>query len=678
MIKHQKILITHLERAAMIYVRQSTMKQVLNHKESQLYQIKLNEKALELGWNKNDIHIIDSDLGMSGATSEGRKGFENIVSEISLSRVGIVFGYDVSRLARNCADWYKLIDLCSVFGTLIGDVDGIYNPGDYNDRLLLGLKGTMSEAELHILKNRMNAGKLNKAKRGDLIIPLPAGYLRDKYFGVIKDPDLQVQKTLELIFSQFQNLGSCNKLMKYFRKNNILIPRRAVSALNKGELIWKEVSNSALRKILHNPIYAGAFAYGRRQIVPGKKKPNQPNSGVEVKPEEEWISLVKDKYPAYITWEEYSRNQRKLKENANIYKEKSSSKGIERNGKALLQGIIYCGECGCKLKIYYKKTNHYYCFSMESSYAEKKCLSINVKFVDEAVEKAFFEAIGPFELDLLGGVIKKEEEERVKLFEYWEQRIKRLEYEEKIASKRYKAVDPENRLVASGLEREWEEKIRELITVKKEFEDLKLQKKRILLSPEMELELKSLSKNLPKLWHSEKLSNEQKKRLIRSLIDKVVVKRPNFSEIELRVVWVSGHYSLLNIDYPVRKTEDMKNYSEIVEIVKELTCRGLTEKEIALELNEMNYRTARLRTFTGLSVVRLKSNNNLFSRNIIKEILSEKYPGFLTTFEAAKLLKKTWQFIHSYIRKKIINPVKDEDTGIYIILPEHIKILKRI
>ena len=669
----QKITAEHLKKKAIIYIRQSSMRQVQENKESLLYQIALKNKAAELGWRMGNIEIIDNDLGISGKSTKGRIGFEKLVSDISLSKVGIVFGYEVSRIARNCIDWYKLIELCSIFGTLIGDVDGVYNVNQYNDRLLLGLKGTMSEAELHLLHNRLYAGKLNKAKRGELNQPLPTGYIYDKDKGVVKDPDNQVQKVIELIFKKFDELSGMYRVLKYLKENKILIPRRSREKLTYNELFWKEPYISALNDFFKNPTYAGAFVFGRR-----KASKNSSGSGGLESDIEKWKCVVKDKFPAYISWGKYISIQKKLRDNYNAYNDIYLRKGIERQGKSLLQGIIYCGECGRKIRVVYKNRYRYICDSRAKTYIEKTCFSIPGEIIDREVEKVFFEAIRPSNFNILEEVLLKEQEDFERLSENWKQNIMRAEYNEKIAGKRYRNVDSDNRLVASELEKEWEEKIVELNSLKQEFEIFQLQKKSTFIEPKLKEELKNISEHLSEIWHKEQITNEHKKRLIRAIIDKVIVKKINETEVEIKIIWTSGHYTIIKARVPVKRKEFILHYKEIENLITKRFNEGYSDEQIAKELNKMEYKTARLKDFNIHTVKSIRYTNGLIFKKSRMKNAKERNPDLLTVYEVSKQVGENMTWIRYKIRIGTIKAKKDLKTGLLLIDKKSLEALKKI
>jgi len=373
----------HLQRLAYVYIRQSTPKQVLHNQESQLNQYQLVRRAENLGWKQERVRVIDADQGTSARESKSRNGFQELVAEVSLGHVGIIFGYEVSRLARNNGDWYHLLDLSAVFGTLIADCDGVYDPRLYNDRLLLGLKGTMSEAELHLLRQRLDAGRMSQVRRGEYRQLLPTGLVRLPDGTVIKDPDDQVRHVMELIFVRFDELGSCRKVLSWLRGENILLPRRQTAGLHKGELLWKPPSYSVIYKILSNPTYAGAFAYGRRQLDPTKHIPGRPSTGRLRKPIGEWVHLQQDVYPAYISWEQYLANQERLRQNAMRFNQRTQrAQGAAGKGAALLQGLATCGVCGCIMRSAYKHTPRYFCNGLTKRFAEDSCMSLHAPSID--------------------------------------------------------------------------------------------------------------------------------------------------------------------------------------------------------------------------------------------------------------------------------------------------------
>lgn len=600
----QKITTDHLQRLAYIYIRQSSPKQVLHNTESQRYQRLLAERAASLGWKTTRIRVIDTDLARSGAESASRAGFQELVAEVSLGHVGIIFGYEVSRLARNNADWYYLLDLAAVFDTLIADNDGIYNPRLYNDRLLLGLKGTMSEAELHLLRQRLVAGRLNKVRRGEYRQRLPTGLVRLPDGAVVKHPDEQVQHALEFVFVTFAELGSAHGVTRYLRQEEVLLPRRQTNGPHAGEIVWKPASSAAIREILHNPAYAGAFAYGRRQTDPTKQRPGQPGTGHVAKPMEEWIHLQQDVYPAYITWEQYLANQERLRQNSPQF---GATRGAAREGTALLQGLTVCGVCGRRTHVKYKYSPLYVCRGVEE-YGEPTCLRVRGPIVDEVVVAAFFEALAPAQLDALAAVMEAQHAEQSRLTQQWEERLKRARYEAHLAQRQYNAVDPDNRLVAAELERRWEEKLLQLQETEEAYTRFQQTPAPFELTAARREQFRHISEALPELWPS--ISNTDKKELLRTLIAKVILRRDIQDQVEIKIVWVSGHYTCASAQVPIQRQEDVTGYTELVARIKDLWEAGVSDAEAAEQLTTEGFHTARSVGVTVEAVRKIRRKHN--------------------------------------------------------------------
>ena len=610
-----KVTIRHLERLAYVYVRQSSPKQVERNRESQIYQYQLSQRAEDLGWSADRIRVIDADLGLSGQGSQYRDGFQELVTEVSLGHVGIIFGYEVSRLARNNRDWYHLLDLASVFGTLIADADGVYDPRQYNDRLLLGLKGTMSEAELHLLKMRLEAGRMNQIKRGAYQQPLPTGLLRLADGTVVKDPDQQVQRIITLIFAKFSELGSSRQVLHYLKREEILLPRRHCAGRHAGDLLWKAPTDSTLLSILHNPAYAGAFAYGRRQLDPALRQPQRPAVGRTHRAMSEWLSLQHDVYPAYISWEQFLANQEKLRENSTyLIRRKENRRGPAREGSALLQGLAVCGICGARMAVCYKQTHRYHCDNLERRVLGKICASLHGLSLDYAVVKAFFEALRPAQLDALEAVLNQQSAERARVERHWQDQLRRAEYEARLAQRQYDAVDPDMRLVAVELEKRWEEKLRALREIQEQHARHQQRTPVPALTAEQRVQFQNLSETLPALWSSGAISTTQQKELLRALISQVIVKRLAPDRVEARIVWISGHYTILLTCPPVFRDRDVSGYKKMVGRIHELWQSGITDDiELAARLTAEGYRSARSEGVSSKSVMKIRLKNKWYS-----------------------------------------------------------------
>ncbi|GHO87165.1 recombinase family protein [Dictyobacter formicarum] len=612
-----KITSTHLERKAVVYIRQSTPKQVRMNTESQHNQRALVERAQSLGWNSSRIVVLDADLGHTATTTEGRDDFTELAAEVALGHVGIIFGWEVSRLARNNADWYQLLDLAAVVGTLIADIEGVYDPRSYNDRLLLGLKGTMSEAELHMMRQRLNAGRLSKVERGDYVQHLPTGLVRTEQGQAEFDPDEQIRSCIALLFSTFAELGSAMKTLHYLKTHHILLPRHQTSGLRKGELLWKEPTESMLIEILHNPAYAGAFVYGRRPTNPLLRRPGHRGSGVVRKPMEEWVTIQHGVYPAYISWEQYLRNQARLAENAQEAHAKQAAMrgahGAPREGEALLQGLMCCGMCGHRMRVAYKAHVRYLCDGLKRHYAGVTCMSLDGPSIEDVVVQAFFDALRPAQLDALQALLAQQVKTEQQLQQYHRDQVTRATYEAHLARRRYEAVDPDNRLVAASLEHTWEEKLVALHQAEEEAERVAYRTAFPLLTPEQRQQLEHIGPALPALWASGKISNEHKKRLLRSLISRVIATRLASDRIEIKIVWISGHFSVVQVIPPIHRQTDASNYEGLVARLDELTRQGLTDPEIAAQLTAEGFHTARRLAVTPGTIHKLRKNHGQVS-----------------------------------------------------------------
>ena len=651
---HSKITAVHLERQAVIYIRQSSPKQVRENIDSQLNQRSLTERAQNLGWHPERIRVFDSDLGQSASQAHSRDDFKSLAAEVALGHVGIVFGWDASRLARNNADWYQLLDLAALFGTLIGDIDGIYDPSQYNDRLLLGLKGTMSESELYMLRQRLNAGRLSKVQRGEYVQHLPTGLVRLSDKKVAKDPNAQVRHVIELIFTKFEELGSCSKVLRYLKQQEILIPRQQTNGLYKGELLWRVPSDAAIRDIITNPAYAGAFVYGRRPIDPTRRKPGRRATGVVRKPIEEWQCIIHDRYPAYISWQQFLRNQSQLKDNAQDFAERChGGRGAVRKGAALLQGLATCGICGYKMKVTYKHKVRYLCNALSRQFAEPACASLDGPSVEEFVVSNFFKAIEPVQFDALEEAISQQKHERDRLEKYHQQQIKQAEYQAHLARRRYQQVDPDNRLVATALEQEWEEELRGLRNAREAYERFSQQPIEPGITPEIRQRLLQLSERLPELWSTEQLTNEQRKLLLRSLIKKVILKRTEPGYVQVKIVWVSGHFTQGIVNVPAHAEKQLTHYSEMVERVEQLWKEGYLDSQIAQILTSEGFRSARTAQVPSTTVYKIRHKNG-WASHLQEHRGSDKVDGMWTVHGLARHLEVDPSWLYRRIYKGLL------------------------
>ena len=544
----------HRERLAVVYVRQSTMQQVERHPESTRLQYGLVERALELGWARAGVEVIDDDLGKSAASAEGRVGFQRLVAEVGHGHVGLVLGIEMSRLARSCRDWHQLLEICALSDTLIADADGLYDPGSYHDRLLLGLKGTMSEAKLHILKARMQAGRLAKARRGELALALPMGYLRRPSGEVGLDPDEQARSVMRLVFDAFERAGTLNGLLRYLVAHQIRLPVRLRSGPRQGELDWRRPNRHSLAEVLRNPAYAGAYAYGRR---PGKRRPGQrtaTTSRRSVTGPEDWAVLIRDRLPAYISWTHYERNLRRLASN------RSQFKGVPRGGPSLLSGLLVCGRCGLRMATQYSDNGHdlrYTCSRLAVDYGGALCQSLSGRPLDGLVGDLVLAALEPSALEVSLRLAADIEAERAALKEQWSQRLERARQGVERARRQYDAVEPENRLVARSLERQWEQALGEELRFKAEHERFLAVQPAALTAAERAA-IGRLASDIPALWKAETTTREERQAIVRLMLERIEVTVEGESEkVAVSCHWAGGDVTQAKLIRPVARLDQL-------------------------------------------------------------------------------------------------------------------------
>lgn len=596
-----KIKSQHLNRKAVIYIRQSTLQQVHRHQESTRLQYGLVDRAVVLGWLRSEIDVIDDDLGCSGASTVGRLGFQRLVAEVGLDHVGIVLGLEMSRLSRSSRDWYQLLEVCAIFGTLIGDLDGIYDPSLYNDRLLLGLKGTMSEAELHILKQRMLEGKRAKARRGELGMRVPMGYVRQPSGEVAKDPDEQAQSVITRVFELFERKRTINGVLSELVAQQLQMPYRVASGLNKGDLAWCRPNRVTLSNMLHNPAYTGAYVYGRRPTDLRKKIPGRPSTGRTVASTDNWEVLIKDRFPAYISWSRYEQNLRQLQANT------AQSLGAARNGPSLLSGLIICGRCGLRMSTCYTdngKGLRYACNRMMVDYGEEHCQSLSGKVLDCYVTTLIFKALQPAALEISLAVADDLTSERRKQQDHWQRHLERAKIDVQRAHRQYNAVEPENRLVARTLERNWEEALAAEAQLKTEYEQFMVEQSAVLTHEERAAIMR-LAQDIPMLWAADTTTAVDRQLIVRQLIERVLVTVIDDTEnVQVEVHWQGGHQTQALITRPVARMEQMSQYPQLLDRVKALHVQGHNAIEMAEMLNAEGWKPPKRRDIYNASMVR--------------------------------------------------------------------------
>lgn len=603
---------THLQRLALVYVRQSTLQQLQRHQESTRLQYGLVERASALGWPRERIEVIDEDLGKSAATTEGRAGFQRLVAEVTLDHVGIVLGAEMSRLARSCRDWYQLLEVCGLFGTLIGDADGTYDPTDYNDRLLLGLKGTMSEAELHVLKQRMLAGKRAKAARGELGMQLPMGYARLSCGEVVKDPDEQAQAAVALVFEQFARCGTINGVLQYLVRHHVELPRRSTQRRTRGDLEWHAPNRATLSNLLHHPMYAGAYVYGRRPTDARRQQPGRPGTGRRVAAAGDWAVLLKDRLPAYISWAQFEDNLRQIEANA------ASAQGAIGHGPSLLTGLVVCGRCGLRMTAQYNNNGQmlrYGCVQEMSSYGLARCQSLVGRVLDDWVAQQVLAALQPAALEVSLQAIEDVQAERAQLHRHWQQRLERARYEAERAQRQFNAVEPENRLVARTLERQWEVALTAQARLRDEYARFEAEQPAGLDAAEREA-IRRLAADIPALWQAPTTTAADRQAIIRQLVERVVVTvRGESEQVQVRLDWVGGHVTGAILARPVARLQQLSYYAQLLARAAALHAQGQTFAAIARCLNAEGWHPAKRRkTFNASMVQTLLRGQRLPSR----------------------------------------------------------------
>lgn len=647
---HGKIQGTHLDRLAIVYVRQSTLKQVYEHQESGRLQYALKDRATALGWSPERVLVIDEDQGHSGASCEGRAGFQRLVAEVGLNHVGLVLGIEMSRLARSNCDWHQLLEICALSHTLIGDAEGVYDPRNYNDRLLLGLKGTMSEAELHILKQRLDAGKWAKARRGELGMPLPMGYVRSPSGDVVKDPDEQAQGVIDLVFAVFERVRTVNGVLQYLMDHQIQFPVRISHGPDTGRLGWTRPSRSTLHTLLHHPIYAGAYVYGRHRKDPGPGRSGQRRTGRTLLPMEEWAVCLKDRLPAYISWEQYERNMHQIAAN----RLGAPGIGVPRAGSSLLSGLLVCGRCGLRMLTSYRSGLRYVGDRRHTLYREPVCQSLAGAPVDAAVGDLVLQALHPLALDLSLRVAADLEAERTRLLTHWEQRLERARYESARAHRQYNAVEPENRLVARQLERQWETALQAEAALQEEY-DRRVAQQPVPLTQEEREAIRRLAEDIPALWSASTTTAMERQAIVRLLIDQVVLTMQEQSEqVHLEITWAGGHQTALTVIRPVPRLEQLSDYPELVHRAVTLRHDGQTISGIAQMLTTEGWRPAHGgETFTPSMVRRLLARRDarqLGARTGVTEGIP-KAANEWTTDELVELLDMPRVTLYDWIKK---------------------------
>ncbi len=656
----QHVTAHHLTRLACLYVRQSTLQQVLENTESTSRQYALRDRARALGWADERIVVIDQDLGHSGASTADRLGFQRLVAEVGLGQVGLVLGLEVSRLARNSSDWHHLLEICALTRTLILDEEGLYDPSTFNDRLLLGLKGTMSEAELFVLRARLQGGILNKARRGALKLTLPIGLCYTESDRIVLDPDLQVQATIREVFRSFQHTGSAFATVRHFHQEHVLFPRRIRCGPHQGELVWGELQHHDVLRVLHHPAYAGAYVFGRTRST----KTADGKVHIADVPRSEWFALVKDAHVGYITWEDYERNEAQLALNSQAYAPQRFSP--PREGPALLQGLIICGRCGERMTVRYHQRGgqrivpDYLCAHKSIQQGRSPCQRLPGSDLDRAIGALLVEHITPETLALTLAVQdellhRADEAQRLRHLQ-----VERAQYEADLAQRRYLKVDPDNRLVATVLEAEWNAKLRELEEARA-VEEHYNHSDQHQVSEEERAEIDGVPERFRQFWNDPKTTVRQRKRAVRLVIEDVTVHKTDHIVAHIR--FKGGATQMISVALPPPFAQSRLTAPETLAAMDRLLEES-TDAEVAEQLNQRGYRTFDGLLFQSIHVYQLRRHHRIPDRYV-----RLRAQGMLTAEELARNSGVSAQVIWRRYHQGRIVGVRYNDRGSCLFSP---------
>jgi DNA invertase Pin-like site-specific DNA recombinase/DNA-binding transcriptional MerR regulator len=650
-----KVTASHLRRDAYLYIRQSTLYQVANNAESARRQYDLRGRAVALGWPAERVVIIDVDQGHSGASAADREGFQRLVAEVSLGRAGIVLGLECSRLARNSADWHKLLQICALHDTLICDEDGLYDPCSFNDRLLLGLKGTMSEAELHFLHARMQGGLLAKARRGELAVRLPVGLVYDGAGQVVLDPDAGVRRSVGHLFTLFAQTGSARAVVKAFHTARLTFPARHLTGPHAGALYWKPLRHDQVLATLHNPRYAGAYCYGRRRHTSA-----QGAVRIVTKPRDQWTVLIPDAHPGYITWEQFDTNQATLAANAAAHGEDRKA-GPAREGPALLQGIVVCGRCGQRMTVGYHKRRDgslipdYACQREGINTATPVCQNISGAQIDTAVAELVLDTLTPLAIDVAFTVADQIAAQAADADRIRATHVQRAHHHAEQARRRYLAVDPTNRLVAESLEADWNTKLRELAHAQDDYDNAKTRAETELDQTQRE-RIQALTADIPALWHNPNTPMRERKRLIRLLVTDVTLLKTT-GGITCSVRLPAGAHHTLNLPRPLRAWQQHTTPAATMTLIDELLNTHTFDQTVHI-LNQRGLLSGWGKPFTIATLTALCR-----ARNIPSHADRLRNSGMLTTDQIAAQLGATPATIRKWYRLGLLTGQRIDGRG---------------
>lgn len=662
-----KIQASHLERRAYVYVRQSTAMQVFENTESTARQYALADRARALGWSEHAVEVVDDDLGHSGATTEHRSGFQRLAEAVAHGDVGAILAIEVSRLARSSQDWQRLLALCAVAQVVIADEHAVYDPQNCDDKLLLDVKGTMSEAELHWLSLRLTGARRSKARRGELRQPLPTGYVWGER-GIEMDPDEAVRRAIAIVFERFSIEPSAAAVVRWARRTGFRMPTRRGFADGTSELTWHALGATRLADILHNPTYAGCYTYGRRPpkrvLVDGEIKTIRPRTHPE-----DWPVRIEDAHPAYITWQTYSGNLKKLSDNSPVFH--PATPGPSRTGGALLAGLVLCGRCGHRMRVRYWRSGtdqrfSYTCFG-EKGRGSANCWSVKGAPIDEAVEQLLLRTVAPDELELCLVVEREVEAQAASLDEQWRLRLEKADYEARCAERRYKAVDPDNRVVARTLEHDWEMRLREREEIRHQYETAR-RELLVQLSETDRARIRELARDLPTVWRSPTTRPEERKAMLREVIEAIALHPVDVPERQtlIRVEWKSGTVDELRTPRP-KRSEWCAPSPQAVARLRELAVEGQHDQDIAAQLNAEGMRTGVGADWTVPSVKWARRRHGIVrtapDRPRVRPTPTRRADGRYSVRGVVERFQVSSNVVHAWIRRGLLDAICDKSWG---------------
>jgi DNA invertase Pin-like site-specific DNA recombinase len=640
----------HRSKPAYIYLRQSTPSQVRHHQESTERQYALREKALELGWSESLIHTLDRDLGKTGTEMARREDFKTLVAEVSMGQVGAVFALEVSRLARSNLDWHRLLELCALTETLVIDEDGCYDPADFNDGLLLGLKGAMAQAELHFLHARLQGGKLNKAKKGELRFPVPVGLCYDEQTRIVMDPDEEVRAAVGLVFRLFRETGTAFGVMQRYAESGLRFPKRSYGGAWDGKILWGRLTHSRVLGMLKNPSYAGMYVFGRYRYRREISAEGAVQKRVHAVAMTDWRVSLKEHHEGYITLEEFFKNQERLEKNR-TNGEQTLLAGPAREGLALLQGLLLCGTCGHALTVRYTGNGGIYpCYLCNrlrrDGLASKDCMSFRCDLLDAAIAEEVLKALQPAEIGLALAALQELESRDRAISRQWQMRLERAEYEAALAERRYQEVDPSQRLVAGTLERRWNDALLQWEDLKKQAAEFQRQEARVTTA-QQKAQVLALATDLPRLWHAPTTQAKDRKRMLRMLIKDITVEKlPHPKQLLVHIRWQGGACSDLCVQLPPNIADRVRYPAAVVDRIRHL-AQSLPDGEIAGRLNQEGQISALGKPFSGSMVQWIRYRYQIPKARLVR-------PEELTVQQVAERFRVSPHVVYYWIGRGVI------------------------